>query len=154
MIFKRTEEILVAARNKLCLALLVLATNACANGQSDKLAQLRQLPDRERVFAFHELDDQTKVELFFLANRRHPPYSGLHDGIAREGKDFLVRLRQELDDRGGVPEVLAFLNIAADMKRRGKLSHEDIQELRIDGICQLAKPSEYCPALEAKLLTP
>jgi hypothetical protein len=67
-------------------------------------------------------------------------------------KDFLVRLRDELDERGGVPEVLSFMSIAFDMKTRGLLSNGDIQDLRVGGICQLAEGSEYCPTLEAKLL--
>lgn len=142
----------MAARNKVFLALLMLAANACAGGPpSDKLVELRQLPEQERILIFHGLDEEAKIELFFQANRRHPPYTGLNDAIAGEGKGFLIRLREELDERGGVPEVLSFMSIAFDMKTRGLLSREDIQDLRIDGICQLAERSEYCPTLAAKL---
>lgn len=116
--------------------------------------ELRQLPEGERTFAFNRLDEGEKVELFFQANRRHPPYSGLNNAFGKEGKGFLARLRSELDVRGGVPEVLSFMVIASDLKRQGELSSDDMQDLRINGICQLAKQSEYCPELEAKLLAP
>lgn len=143
----------MVARNKLSLALLMLATNACAGTPpSDKLVELRQLPEQERVHAFHELDEGAKIELFFQANRRHPPYAGLNAAIAEESKEFLLRLRGELDERAGVPEVLSFLSIAFDMKSRGILTREDIQDLRVGSICQLAERSEYCPTLVAKLL--
>mgnify|MGYP001174274608 CR=1 FL=1 len=145
----------MAARNNAFLVLMLLAVNACASEPSGgKLMELRQLPEGERTLAFSRLDEGEKVELFFQANRRHPPYSGLNDAFGKEGKDFLARLRGELDVRGGVPEVLSFMVIASDLKRRGELSSGDMQGLRINGICQLAKQSEYCPELEAKLLAP
>lgn len=143
----------MAARNKLFIALLLLTTNACAGGPpSATLVELRQLPEQERVRIFHGLDSETRIGLFFEANRRHPPYTGLNGAVAGENKDFLIRLREELDVRGGVPEVLSFMSIAFDMKTRGLLSNDDIYDLRVDGICELAERSEYCPALEAKLL--
>lgn len=145
----------MAARNNAFAVLMLLAVNACASEPSGgKLMELRQLPGGERTLAFSRLDEGEKVELFFQANRRHPPYSGLNDAFGKEGKDFLARLRGELDVRGGVPEVLSFMVIASDLKRRGELSSGDMLNLRINGICQLAKQSEYCPELEAKLLTP
>lgn len=139
--------------SKVSVALLIFATTACAaESANDKLAELRRLPTSERQLAYHQLSEQEKVDLFFQANRRHPPYSGLNDAISLEGKDFLLRLRVELDERGGVPEVLSFLNIANDAKNQGQLSHEDVDQLRIKGICHLAQSSEYCPTLEAELL--
>lgn len=153
MISNPREEALVTAPNKLILAISMLAASACAGGPpSDKLVELRRMPERERVLVFRGLDDEAKIELFFQASRRHPPYSGLNDAIAGEGEGFLMVLREELDSRGGVPEVLSFMSIALDMKTRGLLSREDIQGLRIAGICELAEPSQYCPKLAAKLL--
>lgn len=134
---------------------MLLAVNACASEPlGEKLMELRQLPEGERALALSRLEEGEKVELFFQSNRRHPPYGGLNDAFENEGKDFLARLRSELDVRGGVPEVLSFMVIASDLKRRGELSNDDMQDLRINGICQLAKQSQYCPELEAKLLTP
>lgn len=145
----------MAARNNAFFVLMLLAVNACASEPSGgKLMELRQLPEGERTLAFSRLNEGEKVELFFQANRRHPPYSGLNNAFGKEGKDFLARLRSELDVRGGVPEVLSFMVIASDLKRRGELSSDDMPSLRINGICQLAKQSEYCPELEAKLLAP
>jgi hypothetical protein len=133
--------------------LWLLAASACASGPvGDKLAELRQLPEQQRISVFHKLNEEEKIELFFKANRRHPPYTGLNDAVAKEGKFFLIRLRGKLDSRGGVPEVLSFMSIVFDMKNRGMLSHEDVRDLHIEGICELAKPSKYCPTLEAKLL--
>lgn len=114
--------------------------------------EFRRLSEDERMISFSQLDEGEKVELFFQANRRHPPYSGLDDAFGNEGKDFLFRLRSELDARGGVPEVLSFMVITSELKRRGELSISDVHDLRINGICKLAKQSEYCPELEAKLL--
>ncbi len=145
----------MAARNNFFLVLMLFAVNACASEPSGgKLMELRQLPESERAIAFSRLNEGEKVELFFQANRRHPPYSGLNDAFGKEGKDFLARIRGELDARGGVPEVLSFMLIASDLKRRGELSSADMQGLRISGICQLAKQSKYCPELEAQLLVP
>lgn len=143
-------------RNSAFLVLLLLVVNACASEPSrGKLVELRQLPEVERMLAFSRLDEGEKIELFFQANRRHPPYAGLNGAFGKGGKDFLVRLRGELDERGGVPEVLSFLVIVSDLKRRDELSSRDMQDLRISGICQLAKAeTEYCPELEAKLLVP
>ena len=147
------KAILVKVRSKVSVALLIFATAACAGeSANDKLTELRRLPTGERQLAYHQLSEQEKVDLFFQANRRHPPYSGLNDVISLEGKEFLLRLRAELDERGGVPEVLSFLNIAQDVKTRGQLSHEDVDQLRIKGICHLAQSSNYCPTLEAELL--
>lgn len=143
----------MAARSKLLIAFLLLTTNACAGGASgEEFLELRQLPAQERIRVFNDLDQETKIELFFEANRRHPPYTGLNSAFAGENKDFLIRLREELNVRGGVPEVLSFMSIALDMKTRGLLSNDDIYDLRVDGICQLAERSEYCATLEAKLL--
>jgi len=134
---------------------MLLAVNACASEPpGEKLMELRQLPESQRALAFSRLDEQERVELFFQANRRHPPYSGLNDAFGKEGKDFLTRLHGELDVRGGVPGVLSFMVIVSDLKHRGKLSSGDLQDLRINGICKLAKQSQYCPELEAKLLVP
>lgn len=143
------------ARNKALLVFLLLAFNAHA-GEPHKitLEELRQLPDGAREAAFSQQDETAKVELFFQANRRHPPYTGLDDAIEKEGKGFLALLRNELDARGGVPEVLSFMGIVFDMKKHRLLSSSDIQALRINGICHLAKLSKYCPELEAKLLAP
>lgn len=143
----------MVARNSSALVLLLLAANACAGvPPGGKLGELRQMSEHERVRAFHDLDRGTKVELFFEANRRRPPYFGLNTAISEEGNGFLVRLREEIDRRGGVPEVLSFMSIVFDMKARGLLTKNDIQELRVDGICRLAKQSEYCSTLEAKIL--
>lgn len=155
MIFNLRGVILVAARNNAFLVLMLLAINACASESSGgTLSELRKLPGNERVLAFSRLDEGKKVDLFFQANQRRPPYSGLNDAFGKEGKEFLVRIRSELDVRGGVPEVLSFMVIASGLKHRGELSSSDMQSLRINGICQLAKQSQYCPELEKKLLTP
>lgn len=145
----------MTVRNSAFFLLMLLAVNACANEPSGReLLELRQLPESERALAFSRLNNGEKVELFFQANRRHPPYSGLNDAFGKEGKDFLTRLREELDVRGGVPEVLSFMVIVSDLKLQGKLSSGDLQDLRINGICKLAKQSQYCPELEAELLVP
>lgn len=145
----------MTVRNKTLLILSLLAFNAYAaelGGMT--LAELRRLPEGERELAFHRQDENTKLELFFEANRRHPPYAGLNDAIEKESREFLIRIRDNLDVRGGVPEVLSFMGIVFDMKNRGLLSSSDMQVLRISGICHLAKQSKYCPELEAKLLEP
>jgi len=146
----------VAARNDAFLVVMVLLINACVSSPyAGDLVHLRQLPKHERVLAFNRLEPGKKIELFFQANRRHPPYSGLNTAFGREGKGFLMRLRGELDERGGVPEVLSFMVIVSDLKRQNDLSSGDLQDLRIRGICQIAKAeTEYCPELETKLLTP
>lgn len=147
----------MAARNKVFFMTLILASSACVplgEQSSDTLIELRRLPELERKLTFHQLDNKTKIELFFQSSRIHPPYTGLDNAIAEENKIFRMKLRDELDRRGGVPEVLSFMGIVFDMKNRDKLSHDEIQEMRIDGICQLAIRSNYCPGLEAKILSP
>jgi hypothetical protein len=152
MLFSLREAILVDARSKAIFVLVLLAANACASTPySEKLAELRHLPEEQRLLVFRELDGEEKIALFFQANRRHPPYTGLNHALAGEGKDFIIRLRVELGEHGGVPDVLSFMSIALEMKSGGLLSREDVQALRIQGICQLAEQSEYCPRLAAKL---
>lgn len=132
-----------------------ISINAYAGDNAGgKLLEIRQLPSNEMELAFSKLDYKEKIELFFEANRRHPPYSGLNDAFGKEGKPFLVSLRRELDSRGGVPEVLSFLVILSKLKHQGDLSSKDMGELRVKGICQLAHQSQYCPELESKLLAP
>jgi hypothetical protein len=126
----------------------------CAAGTaSEELRNLRLLSSSERIYQFHRLGEGEKVDLFFQAAQRHPPYTGLDDAIENEGKMFLVILRRKLDERGGVPEVLSFMGIILDMKNHNLLSHSDIEDLRILGICRLAQRSKYCPELEAKILS-
>lgn len=145
----------MAARNNIFAVLILLAINACASAPSvGKLMELRQLPESERMIAFSQLSEEGKVELFFQANRRHPPYTGLNDAFGEDGKALLMRIREELDKRGGVPEVLSFMGIVFDLKNQNVLSSGDISDLRVKGICRLAKQSQYCPELEAKLLAP
>lgn len=145
----------MAARSNVFLAFMLLAVNGCAsNLPKTELMELRQLPEHERVLAFSRLNEGEKIELFFQANRRHPPYSGLNNAFGGEGKEFLTRLRGELDARGGVPEVLSFMVIVSDLRHRGELSNGDLQDLRLSSICKLAKQSQYCPELEAKILVP
>lgn len=154
MIFSPKEATPVAARNSMYVAVfgVLLLASCIASPGPDHISEYRQLTEENRIRAFHQLDDKAKVDLFFEANRRHPPYSGLNSAIAEEGVSFLAMLRDEIDKRGGVPEVLSFMSIAFDMKVRGALTQKELHELRIAGICQLAEESEYCPTLEARIL--
>jgi hypothetical protein len=140
---------------KTFLLLFFVATTASGMElPAGRLAELRQLSEKEREFAFQKLDEKTKVDLFFEANRRHPPYTGLDYSIERGGLDLLMTIRRELEGRGGVPEVLSFMGIVYDMKNHGHMSLEDIRRLEIKGLCgRLAEKSEYCPKLEAKILS-
>lgn len=146
---------MIALSRSFAVVVAVLAANACAfEPPSAQLQSLRQMPADERAQAFARLGDEDKVDLFFQANRRHPPYTGLNNSFSEGGKLLLAQVRSELDVRGGTPEVLSFMNIVADTKRRGNLSSADVRDLRVEGICKLAKQSQYCPELEAQLLSP
>lgn len=134
-------------------ALLFLIT-ACATDLSGRrFLEMRSLPKEKMALAFDRLSDDQKIEMFFQAKRRHPPYGGLDNDVGRQGKDFLVHLRGDLDARGGMPEVLSFMGIVLSLKRQGVLSVADMSDLRINGTCALASGSQYCPVLEEKLLT-
>lgn len=141
-------------RTKLFSLLLIFSATACAHESGGQLQELRRLPEQERIKVFNSLDRRTQLELFFLANQRHPPYSGLNTAVANENKALIFELRDELDARGGVPEVLSFLNIVSRMKIEGRLSHDDLDKLRIADICKLAEASDYCPILAAKIQAP
>lgn len=143
----------MVARISAPATLLLLAASACPSEPSgERLEDLRRLPESERALAFSQLDEEEKLELFFQASRVHPPYDGLNDAFGMAGQSFLIRLRGELDERGGVPDVLSFMGVALHLKKRGVLTSTDLEDLRISGICQLAKSSAYCPELAAKLL--
>jgi hypothetical protein len=116
------------------------------------LGELRRLPPETRESVFQELNESEKIELFFEANKRHPPYTQLNDSFGTQGVEFLIKLRSEIDLQGGVPEVLSFLGMVLRLKVRGELSSADTEALRIEGICELAERSQYCSELEARVL--
>lgn len=116
--------------------------------------RLRALPSSERSAEFNKLTADEKTELFFISNGRHPPYSGLDQAIAEQGVGFLSRLRSELANRGGTPEVLDFLGIVNRMKRDAALTARDMNDLNLHEICRRAPMSNYCPVLLNEILKP
>lgn len=129
-------------------------TGAYAESLDQIFASLRALPSSERIVAFDKRTFDEKKELFFVSNERHPPYSGLDQAIAEQGVGFLSRLRSELINRGGTPEVLDFLGIVNRMKRDMTLTYQDINNLNLNEICRRASRSNYCPVLLNEILKP
>jgi hypothetical protein len=142
----------VLIRSLLLLALLSTAT--LAEPVDQIFRRLRALPSPVRVAEFSKLTADERRELFFVSNGRHPPYSGLDLAIAQQGAGFISQLRDELRERGGTPEVLDFLSIVKQMKRSATLTTQDIENLKLAGICIRASRSNYCPVLLDEILKP
>lgn len=136
----------------LFLSMLFMVVSCSVDSPKKRFLEMRQLPKREMKLAFDRLNDNEKIEIFFQSRRRHPPYRGMDNEIRDQGKDFLVRLRNEIDVRGGMVEVLSFMGFVLDLKRRGSLSTADMKDLRIDSICDLARSSQYCYVVQDELL--
>ncbi len=137
-------------RNSLWL-LLTLAPLACARDPITLLQEIRHLPETAMHDKFSQLSLNDKRALFFAANRRHPPYSGLHGEMAQAEVAFFVSVRADIDTRGGVPEVLSYLNILQIAAQSRLFQPEDVAAFRIDSVCELAKASDYCPKLARRV---
>jgi hypothetical protein len=150
------KERAVNALGKSIFFLFVLGISSATHAWSadQDFIRLRSLSDAMRVVEFGKLDRHEKIELFFIANRRRPPYSGFDVAIAQEDVTFISQLRIILDNKGGTPEVLDYLSIVAQMKRSNKLVDKDIKSLKLDEICSLAPRSNYCPVLLNEILFP
>jgi hypothetical protein len=143
----------VSASSKLACLVMLCATTACASGQpSSRFEEVRALQEPERTAAFHRLDDAEKLELFFAAAQRHPPYRGLTDAFAAEGGTYLVRVREAIDARGGAPEVLAFLGVAEVAARNGTIARDHVAGLRLATVCERATSSSFCPELRDRVV--
>ena len=134
--------------------LIVFWTGAYAESLDQIFARLRALPSSERIVEFDKLTFDEKTELFFVSNERRPPYSGFDQAIAQQGVGFLSRLRSELINRGGTPEILDFLGIVNRMNRDTTLTSQDINNLNLNEICRRASRSNYCPVLLNEILKP
>jgi hypothetical protein len=136
----------------LCFFSLFISMGAYGESIDQILVRLRALPAPERTVEFGKLTLEEKTELFFDSNNRRPPYSGLDRAIAEQGAGFVSQLRGALLNRGGTPEILDFLGIVNQMKRNTTLTSQDIDNLKLDDICQRASKSSYCPVLLSEVL--
>lgn len=132
--------------------MLVASMSIHAESIDQTFTRLREMSDSRRIAEFHKLDIDSKKHLFFIANAKHPPYSGLDSAMIHEGSPFLLQLRADLQKKGGTPEVLSFLGIAMEEKRHGSLMPEDIDQMDLGNVCALAPKSNYCPTLLGELL--
>ena len=131
---------------------IFLSTGVFAETMEDTLMRLRALPEEIRIEEFGKLEDKSKEDLFFLANQRHPPYTGLVSALAQQDIAFLSSLRSELVYRHEVQDVLAFLLILHHKKSEGMLSRNEVKLLKLNDFCSLALQSKYCPELLSKVV--
>lgn len=141
-----------------CLMFCSLACGAAPD--HDTLMRLHVMPDKERIEAFNKLDNDSKLELFFIDSAAHPPLGSLQSAFAMQDACFARRLRIEVEQRYirtpnsvGVPEVLGLLGVVSEMKHLRKITIAQIQELRLENICALAAESRFCPEFLLKVLS-
>jgi hypothetical protein len=147
----RREDHTINIRIAIIVILFLFFSNAYAESINDAFIRLRSLPESVRKVEFNKFNNNSKIELFFIANSRRPPSGILIDAIAQQNIEFQLMLRDEVYKRGETPEVLAFLTIIHIKKVNKSITIKEIEMMKLSNICSLAPQSQYCPDLLSKV---
>lgn len=135
-----------------CVVAMLFFGNAQAESLKEAFFRIRELPDAERILEFKKLSNEEKLEIFFLANQRMPPYLGFFDAMAHENVEFLSKLRDALDTRARRTGAgLSYVSTVRLAQRRGTIAQGDLEKLRLGNICTLSVGTECCLVLVTEI---
>lgn len=84
---------------------------------------------------FSALSADEKSNVFFGAMKVHPPALSIEDELAEQDVAYLLRLKAEIEHRGGSYEAYSFITAVAKKQRAGQLTPEQVDAMTLDKFC-------------------
>ena len=123
---------------KIILVALICASTACTSADrgSGSFAKLKALDDASRNSACLTLTNESKIELFFEAQKRHHEYFGFDQCFASSPTTFLTTLKSEILKRGTVEGATHYIMVLRLSQQQGKTSGVEIKAMELTNLCE------------------